>query len=145
MVCDLFSIRDARQEDKTVLDSYANAEGMDAIPSIEGVRVAVNEDDEVVGFVRVVTSKEGVAFVNPVVTYRTWQGFGVGRALMDEALSRHGELRLVSRGSSRAFYDVLGYEPIGWDLIEMSLVDDCDHCTMRDECGPQPMRKGRRP
>ena len=53
---------------------------MDAIPSIEGVRVAVNEDDEVVGFVRVVTSKEGVAFVNPVVTYRTWQGFGVGRA-----------------------------------------------------------------
>ena len=102
--------------------------------SIEGVRVAVIEDDEVVGFIRVVTSKEGVAFVNTVVTYRTWQGFGVGRALMDEA--RFPDT--ASSGLSRAVRvarstTLLATSLSGGDLIEMSLVDDCDHCTMRDE------------
>ena len=142
MADELFTIRDARADDKPVLDAYANAEGMDAIPGIEGVRVAVNGDDEVVGFIRIALDEEdGTAFVNPVITHETWRGYGVGRALMDEALARHGELRLVSRGGSLAFYEALGYEHIGWDLIKMALVDDCDHCELRDECGPVPMRK----
>lgn len=143
MTNELFTIRDARPDDKAVLDAYANAEGMDAIPSIEGVRVAANEDDEVVGFIRVSLNGEGVAFVNPVITHETWRGFGVGRALMEEALERYGEVRLVSRGVSKAFYEALGYEPIEWDDIEMTLVDDCDHCELREECGPQPMGKKR--
>ena len=143
MTNELFTIRDARPDDKAVLDGYANLEGMDAIPSIEGVRVAVNEDDEVVGFVRIALADDGTAFVNPVITHETWRGFGVGRALMEEALERHGELRPVSRGGSLPFYEALGYERIGWDLIEMSLVDDCDHCEMREECGPVPVRKVR--
>ena len=105
--------------------------------------MAVNEDDEVVGFVRIALADDGTAFVNPVITHETWRGFGVGRALMEEALERHGELRLVSRGGSLPFYEALGYERIGWDLIEMSLVDDCDHCEMREECGPVPVRKVR--
>ena len=142
MTDELFTIRDARADDKPVLDAYANAEGMDAIPDIEGVRVAVNDDDEVVGFIRIALDEEdGTAFVNPVITHETWRGYGVGRALMEEALARHGELRLVSRGGSLAFYEALGYERIGWDLIKMALVDDCDHCELRDECGPVPMRK----
>ncbi|MBC2890243.1 GNAT family N-acetyltransferase [Gordonibacter massiliensis (ex Traore et al. 2017)] len=142
MTDELFTIRDARADDKPVLDAYANAEGMDAIPDIEGVRVAVNGDDEVVGFIRIALDEEdGTAFVNPVITHETWRGYGVGRALMDEALARHGELRLVSRGGSLPFYEALGYERIGWDLIKMALVDDCDHCELRDECGPVPMRK----
>ena len=142
MADELFTIRDARADDKSVLDAYANAEGMDAIPDIEGVRVAVNGDDEVVGFIRIALDEEdGTAFVNPVITHETWRGYGVGRALMDEALARHGELRLVSRGGSLAFYEALGYERIGWDLIKMALVDDCDHCELRDECGPVPRRK----
>ena len=142
MTDELFTIRDARADDKPVLDAYANAEGMDAIPDIEGVRVAVNGDDEVVGFIRIALDEEdGTAFVNPVITHETWRGYGVGRALMEEALARHGELRLVSRGGSLPFYEALGYERIGWDLIKMALVDDCDHCELRDECGPVPMRK----
>ena len=120
MTNELFTIRDARPDDKAVLDGYANLEGMD-------VRIALADD--------------GTAFVNPVITHETWRGFGVGRALMEEALERHGELRLVSRGGSLPFYEALGYERIGWDLIEMSLVDDCDHCEMREECGPVPVRK----
>lgn len=142
MTNELFTIRDARPDDKAVLDGYANLEGMDAIPSIEGVRVAVNEDDEVVGFVRIALADDGTAFVNPVITHETWRGFGVGRALMEEALERHGELRLVSRGGSLPFYKALGYERIGWDLIEMSLVDDCDHCEMQRGMRPGARAEG---
>lgn len=142
MADELFTVRDGRTDDKLVLDAFCMAEGMDALPSIERVRVAVNEDDEVVGFIRIaVDEDEGTAFVNPVITHDTWRGFGVGRALMDEALSHYGELRLVSRGGSLAFYEALGYERISWELIKMALVDDCDNCEIRDECGPVPMRK----
>lgn len=142
MVDELFVIRDAREDDRATLDAYCAAEGMDVLPSVDRVRVAVNEDDEVVGFIRIAIDRdEGIAFVNPVVTHETWRGFGVGRALMEEALAHHGELRLVSRGSSLAFYEALGYECISWDLIKMALVDDCDGCEMRKECGPVPLRK----
>ena len=143
MTNELFTIRDARPDDKAVLDGYANLEGMDAIPSIEGVRVAVNDDDEVVGFLRVAVDDSGMAFVNPVITHETWRGFGMGRALMEEALEHYGELRLVSRGGSLPFYEALGYERISWDDIEMTMVDDCDHCDIREECGPVPVGKKR--
>ena len=142
MTEELFRIRDAREDDQTALDVLCAAEGMDAIPSTERVRVAVDDEDEVVGFIRIaVDEDEGTAFVNPVITHDTWRGYGVGRALMDEALAVFGELRLVSRGQSLAFYEALGYERISWDYIKMALVDDCDNCEMRDECGPVPMRK----
>ena len=107
MTEELFRIRDAREDDQTALDVLCAAEGMDAIPSTERVRVAVNDEDEVVGFIRIaVDEDEGTAFVNPVITHDTWRGYGVGRALMDEALAVFGELRLVSRGQSLAFYDL---------------------------------------
>ena len=141
MINELFSLRDAREEDKVALDAFCRAEGMDILPSLGLMRVAVNNDDEIVGLVRVVLSGRGIAFVNPVITHASWRGYGVGRALMDEALARYGELRLVSRGTSRAFYEALGYETIPWADIEMSLVEDCEGCTARDTCEPVPMRK----
>lgn len=141
MTEELFTLRDARAADKPTLDAYCIAEGMDVLPSVDLVRVAVNADDEIVGFIRIALSEEGVAFVNPVITYDTWRGYGVGRALMDDALDLFGELRLVSRGTSIAFYEALGYERIPWDAVEMTLVEDCDGCAIREECGPVPMRK----
>ena len=141
MADELFTVRDAHPDDEGVLNSYCYAEGMDNLPSIENVRVAVNDIDEVVGFIRIAQDAEGIAFVNPVITHETWRGFGVGRALMDEALAHYGELRLVSRGQSLAFYEAIGYERIPWSAIKMDLVEDCDHCDMRDECAPVPMAK----
>lgn len=143
MTDELFHIRDARPDDKATVDAYSSAEGMDVFPSIDNIRVAVNDDDQVVGFLRLAFSDAGVAFVNPVVVYETWRGYGVGRALVEEALARHGELRLVSRGNSLGFYEALGFKRIPWDMIEMDLVDDCEHCGMRDECGPVPLARTR--
>lgn len=137
----LFTLRPARESDRPLIDSYTYAEGMDRLPSLERVTVAVNADDMPVGLIRIALSSQGIAHINPVVTYRAWRGYGVGRALVEAAEAEYGELRLVSRGSSKPFYDALGYEECGWDLIEPGVSDDCDGCELREECRPQPMRK----
>ena len=117
---------------------------MDYLPSLERVTVAVNADDEPVGFIRISLGRAGVARVNPIVVHESWRGYGVGRALIDEAQDAYGELRLVSRGSSKAFYDALGFEPCAWDLIESDVIEDCDGCPLFDECEPCPMRRADR-
>lgn len=140
---DLFSLRDATEEDLPVLTAFSHAENMDSFDDVEDVRVAVNGDDEIVGFLRLTFDADGVAYVNPVITYPSWQGYGVGRALMDDALETRGLLRLVARGTSRSFYERLGYAPIPWSDIKDELVEDCDGCPHIDECQPVPMARAR--
>lgn len=140
---ELFTLRPAKEEDLELLDAYAYWEGMDNMPSIENITVAVNADDAPVGFIRIAMGANGIAHVNPVVTARAWRGYGVGKALMEDALERYGELRLVSRGTSIPFYRALGYEEIAWEDIDKAVVDDCDGCELFEECGPVPMRKRR--
>lgn len=141
----LFTLRVAREDDLPTLSMFASLEGMDNIPSVKGVTVAESQEGEVVGFVRVVngTAPDGTAaaHVNPVVVYTSWRGHGVGRALVEDALARNGELRLVSRGSSLAFYRALGFCEVPWESIDLAVVDDCAGCGMREECGPQPMAR----
>lgn len=136
----LFTLRDALPKDCEFINSFTFAEGMDVIDDIEGIVVAVNSEDETVGFIRIVKDDDGIAHVNPIITYASWRGFGVGRALIEDAHQKHGELRLVSRGASIGFYRALGFEECSWDLIGEGLSEDCDNCSWRDECGPLPMR-----
>ena len=79
--------------------------------------------------------------MNPVVSCATWRGWGVGRALVEEALARVGELRLVARGASVPFYRALGFKEVPWDAIAPTIAADCDGCEMRGECAPLPMGK----
>jgi GNAT superfamily N-acetyltransferase len=137
----LFTLRPAQAADKALIDAYTYNEGMDNIPDLQGVTVAVNVDDAPVGFIRIVHDSCGVAHINPVVTYAPWRGYGVGRALVEAARAQHGELRLVSRGSSVGFYEALGFEPCAWDLIEPGVSEDCEGCELKTECRPLPMRK----
>ena len=58
---------------------------------------------------------------------------------MDAVRERYGGIRLVSRGSSLAFYRALEYADIDWELIAPEIASDCDGCPMREECKPQPM------
>lgn len=141
MTDELFSLRPAREDDRELINAYAYGEGMPDIPSIENVTVAVNADDIPVGFIRIVFDDAGVAHINPVVTYGPWRGYGVGRALVDEVLKRHGELRLVSRGSSLGFYRALGFADISWEAIKPEVAAECDGCELRGECCPQPVGK----
>ena len=104
---ELFTMRPAREDDLELINIYAYNEGMPDIPGVEGVTVAANADDQVVGFIRIKHGADGIAHVNPVVVYAAWRRYGVGRALVEDALAREGELRLVSRGGSLAFYRAL--------------------------------------
>ena len=137
----LFSLRDARESDWSALNAYANLEGMDAMPGIDNIVVAVNSKDQVVGFIRIALGANGIAHVNPIVTASTWRGYGVGRALTQAMLEKYGELRLVSRGWSLGFYQALGFDEIPWTDIDRAVVDDCDGCEMYAECRPVPMGK----
>lgn len=136
-----FTLRDAREPDLAYLNAYAAAEGMDDLPSAENVRVAVNGDNVPVGFLRLQQGSNDVAHVNPVVSCVTWRGWGVGSALVEEALRSRGELRLVARGASAPFYRALGFEELPWDAIAPEIAVDCDGCEMRGECRPLPMGK----
>ena len=134
------TLRPARETDMELVNAYAAWEGMDAIPSPEGVTVAVNKDDAPVGFVRVwVDEREGQAYVNPIVLYRPWRRLGIGQLMMEDVQNRFGSIRLVSRGVSVPFYRALGYVDIEWERIAPEIASDCDGCEMRDECKPQPM------
>ena len=124
-----------------LIDAYANAEGMDVIPGPDRVRVAVNDDDEVVGFCRLQDDVNGIAYVNPIVTYSAWRGYGVGRALIEDARAMAGELRLISRGTSEGFYRKLGFVEMAWSEVDLEAAsEDCDNCPYRDACGPVPMK-----
>lgn len=135
------ALRVAVDEDLPAINAFALAEGMGDIERAHNVHVAINADGEIVGFIRLVFDGEGICHVNPVVVYPTWRGFGVGRILIDYALATYGEVRLVSRGSSLAFYQALGFEPIAWDLVFDPIAAECDACELRDECKPVPMGK----
>ena len=138
---DLVTLRPAEERDLEYLNYYAYCEGMDSMPSAENITVAVNEDDIPVGFIRIAMGANGIAHVNPVVVLGTWRGHGVGRILTEDALAKHGELRLVSRGGSISFYRALGFTDLTWDQIDPLVVDDCGSCELRAECQPQPMGK----
>ena len=140
-MADLFTIRDARETDMDLVNSYAHSAGMDRMPGIERIRVAVNEDDVVVGFCRLQDDVNGIAYVNPIVTYEAWRGYGVGRALIEDAHALAGELRLISRGTSEGFYRKLGFVEMPWEDVDLEAAEeDCDNCPSRESCGPVPMR-----
>lgn len=138
---DLYTLRDARDSDAELINFYASSEGMDVMPNMERIRVAVNEDDQVVGFCRIQESADGTAYVNPIVVSALWQGFGVGRALIEDAHAREGTLCLVSRGPITGFYRKLGFVDLSWDEADLEAAsEDCDNCIHRAECQPQPMK-----
>ena len=141
----LFTLRPAVEADREYLDSYCYGEGMDYLPSLDGVTVAANSADEPVGFIRIAQGGNGFAHVNPVVVHESWRGHAVGRALVNDAQRTYGELRLIARGNSKPFYDVLGFENCAWEDIDMTVTENCDGCPMFEECSPQPMRRAQIP
>ena len=141
MTEELFTLRPAREGDMALINAYAYGEGMPNLPGIDGVTVAADAEDLPVGFIRVKRGDNGVAHVNPVVVYGPWRGYGVGRALVEDALARAGELRLVSRGGSLAFYRALGFEDVPWEAIDVEVASECDGCELIDECKPVPVGK----
>lgn len=137
------TIRTATSEDLTTVNAFCAMEGFGAAEADDVIYVAESPAAETVGILRLVFDVDGVAHVNPVVVYPTWRRFGVGRTLIEHAHAEHGELRLVSRGSSRPFYEALGFEECPWDAIAPDVAEECSHCELEGECHPTPMRRRR--
>ena len=108
---------------------------MDLAADWQDAVVAVDEADEVVGYLRIQHTDKG-PHVAPIAVREGWQGRGVGRVLMADALERHGTLKLVSRGDVAGFYRSLGCTPIPFEEISGDLEEDCEHCPDRSECRP---------
>ncbi|MCI9129074.1 MAG: GNAT family N-acetyltransferase [Eggerthellaceae bacterium] len=140
MAEDLFTLRAAVPDDMQLLNAYAAAEGMDQLPGPDGITVAQDANGSPVGFIRLQLGKNGIWHVNPVVVYELWRAYGVGQALMEDALANKGELRLVARGSACGFYERLGYQVCEWDEVDMELTEGCDGCPYLDDCNPRPFR-----
>ena len=135
-----FTLRAAQDSDRPFLYAFCYSEGMANLDSLENVTVAVDVDDDPIGFIQIAYGASGVAHVYPIVVNPNWRGLHVGSALIDEMHSRHGELRLVSRGSSVGFYEKLGFQECDWSLIDDDCTEGCADCSTKAECAPLPMR-----
>ena len=133
-------LRPATEEDLPLLNAWCAENGMDNLPGIEGVTVAVGASDAPTGFVRVLQGANGYTHVNPIVVDSDHQGEGIGAVLMRDVLEKYKEVRLVSRGSSLGFYKRLGAENVNWEDIDMNVTDDCTNCPIHAECNPQPVK-----
>jgi predicted N-acetyltransferase YhbS len=131
------TLRALKSEDVDRVLSLGEEAQMGILKNLDAVTVAVNEQDEVLGFLRI-TSIDGICYVNPVVVAPQWQGRGIGRNLMLNALEKYDELRFVSRSSCIDFYVKLHCETIPWDMISPQIAQDCEDCELM--CSPQPMR-----
>jgi fumarate reductase (CoM/CoB) subunit B len=132
---DLFTVRPVRPSDYPYIVTLLGDEGM-TLPSDwrEGT-AAVNDADELVGYIHVRQTDQG-PHVAPVAVFPAWRGRGVGRTLIDLELARSGKLKLAARGSSAGFYRALGFSEITFDEISDELEEDCKSCDVRVSCAP---------
>ena len=143
----LFSIRTAQQRDLAFLQLLCDEQGLAIIQSVADCRVAVNDEDEPVGFIHIETvddetvEKNG-AYVYPVAVFESWQHYGVASALIEDAYSRVDALKLVACRPSQGFYPKAGFKPVGWELIAQRITRDCELCVAREACQPIPFMLG---
>ena len=143
------STRKVWASDLPYLKSLFSEAGMPLPPKKDLMRgiLAVNDADEPVGFIRVLqvnNDKNPAAngnYVYPIVVFESWQGHGAGRLLIEKAHAHYGELRLVACRSSRDFYPKCGFEPLAWEEVAHTIVNDCQHCPDLEDCNPQPYIK----
>ncbi len=110
---------------------------------LEGL-VAINDVDEPVGFIRIKCIEDAKSprgngnYVYPIIVFKSWQGHGVGSALIKHAQQRYGELKLVACKASQGFYPTCGFTPLVWSEVASQIAADCTECPSLKSCTPQP-------
>ena len=130
-----FRLRKAEPRDESAVRTLMRVGGMGIAPDWQEAMVAVADADHPIGYLRVQLTDKG-PHVAPVAVFPYWQGHGVGRMLMEDALERFGMLKLVARGEVADFYRKLGYREIPLDEISGDLGEDCANCADRMTCQP---------
>ena len=144
----LVTTRKVWASDMPYLKLLFSEEGMPLPPKKDLMRgiVAVNGEDTPVGFIRILEVKneknqeKNGNFVYPVIVFKNWQGYGVGRILIEKAHKHYGELKLVACKASREFYPKCGFEPLDWSRVATPVENDCKQCPDLSTCDPQPYK-----
>ena len=130
-----FSLRPAAPRDRATVSALMELGGMGLAADWECGTVATDADGCIIGYLRIQHTDTG-PHVAPVAVRPDWQGRGVGRALIEDALEREGCLKLVARGQAAGFYRAIGCREISFDEISGELEEDCEHCADRETCQP---------
>jgi N-acetylglutamate synthase-like GNAT family acetyltransferase len=132
-----FILRKTKEEDLAFLWSLLRGEEIGVPVDYTSGTSAVNAHDEVVGYIHVAIADSG-PHVAPIAVFESWRGMGVGRALIEDAIAKHGLLKLVSNGKSNGFYEALGFIECSWEEVTPNFRRDCQVCPDFDTCGPKP-------
>ena len=132
------AIVSAGESHDSAITALAEDAGMGTLSNRGESFVAIDDEGDVAGFVRIVESG-GEHYVCPIVVAQESQGHGVGVALMTYAHERFGTLRFVARGAAVPFYESLGCRQTSWSDIAFDISSDCVDCPDRAGCAPQPM------
>lgn len=130
-------IRDCRAEDMGIIRQLFAGEGFGQLEDPSSVRVAATSDNTVYGACRMEQAPDGSWNVRPIVVFDAVQGLGVGKSLLADALKRHPDLRLVSRGSAEGFYLACGLVRGTWEDVDPIFLAECDACPDKALCAPQ--------
>lgn len=131
------TIREAIEQDSDTIARLAKDAGMGTLTP-RGTSYVALDDERIIGFIRIVEA-EGDRYVSPIVVDPQVQRLGIGRALMEDARARYGELLFVARGSAVPFYTTLGCTQVARERISPDLGEDCDTCPDFATCSPVPM------
>ena len=138
---DNFYLRDACEADLPLLRQLFAEEGFGDLSSVENVRVAATRDNVMYGALRCEQGSDGAWYVRPVVVFDAMHRHGVGQALLNDALKRHADLRLSSRGAIGPFYESCGMQKCSWSDIAPEFARECQElCPDYKTCAPQPYR-----
>jgi GNAT superfamily N-acetyltransferase len=134
-VDELFHIRSVSEIDYPYIVTLLTEEGLGIPLQWREGTAAVNDDDELVGYIYIQRTAVG-SHVAPIAVFSGWRGRGVGQALIQFELERNKTLKLVARGDSVGFYRALEFSEISFCEISDELEEDCNVCMYREECGP---------
>jgi ElaA protein len=96
---------------------YHELDGRDILPTTE--HVWIEEDGEVVAYLRMYPGDDGVTWIGRVVTAKAHRGRGLGAQLMRSALARTTPpVRISAQSRLADWYGGFGFERSGPDFIE---------------------------
>lgn len=140
MIAPEWRIRDCVPEDMELIRYLFAVEGFGDLTDHTNVRVAVAEGNTIYGAIRCEEASDGSWNVRPVVVFDSVQSKGVGRALINDALKKHPDLKLVARGEIEPFYLKCGFERCEWSEIAPEFITECNLCPDRSTCAPIPFK-----
>ena len=130
-------IRQAAESDRPAIEELLAAVEMSGEVEAEAYLVA-EQDQSIVGAGRLEWAG-GEAYLRAIAVQPGRQGAGIGAALVKRLIAGESQVKVVSRGSAAPFFRRLGFQAADWAVIDPVYQGECEGCSDRDSCQPQPL------